>query len=108
MFCRECGAWLGEEDVQVCKECGANLVNGMPQKSGLSEAGKEIIKAVLETGKTVAGEVANAARSDVEKRLTNKGKKMTDAILKEVGLKSKSPIDIIKKKTKKTIKKLKK
>ncbi|MCM1535310.1 MAG: hypothetical protein NC126_05260 [Clostridium sp.] len=108
MFCRECGAWLGEEDVQVCKECGAEQGNGMLQKSGLAGTGKEILKAVLEIGENAVGEVANSARADVEKGLAKKGKKMTNTLLKEVGLKPKTPIDIIKKKTKKTIKKLKK
>lgn len=105
MFCKECGAWLGEDEIQVCKECGAELSG---DTDGKDDWLKAMVEETVRMGKDVALEVTKAARSDVEKGLTKKGKKMVDTTLKKVGLKQKTPVDVIREKVKKTMKKLKK
>lgn len=111
MYCKVCGAWLGDEDVQFCKECGAGLVNDVVKRGWQGKIG-ETVKVVGEGAVAVAqdimGEAFEEAKANAGKRVLKKGKKVTNTILKEVGLKPKTPIDIIKKKTKKTIRKLKK
>lgn len=110
MFCKECGAWLGDGNVQFCNECGTNLESNIGGQDGLQtkigNVAKETGRWVVTLAQEVMGEAVEDTKANVGKRVLKKGKKLTNTILKEVGLKRKTPIDVIKKTAKKTIKKL--
>lgn len=111
MYCRICGESIPDNS-EICPECGENQgrtrETEKDEKSGAGKIAGKIVKGIVIVGTPLATIVGQELLDGVGKAVTKKAGKATNSVLKTMGLKKKTPLDMGKKALKNVKKTLKK
>ena len=103
MLCKNCWCEI-EEDSNFCSQCGMQ-VEGSEKNSNetwgilthsLNKMAKQTFKRMAEGGKEIMEDTEHILFEKTKTALNKKTGKVTDKALKRMGLKKKTPLDIIK------------
>lgn len=104
MFCRKCGEQISE-DAELCPICGEmqEVIEERTEKEEKGIVGKtaKVIGAIGVPLLTIAGQ---AFLDQTRPVVAKKAKKVTKNVLKNIGLKKKTPLDLAAEKVKKVMK----